>query len=294
MNLNLFNNKKLVVFISILLLIGLFSALYFFVLYPKKEEVSIKESELLTQEQILSTLQSKASSTNTSTFQSTVALQKMVPVKPLSQQILLDIEKAEVISGSFVVGMSFEDGEVTLEEDVSSVETDEEDIKQSETVETNDEKVLLPAGVKKIIVTLEVESPSYFEFEEFISILENSERITVVESVDFTANEEIIEEDQTNKPLSYQVRLSAFYMPTLSDLIEGLPKMDSPSPSEKKNPFSEFGDYSNSRDASSKDSVTTKSNKENSGTGSEDSDVSSDENENISDSEDTDSQSGNY
>lgn len=253
MKLNLFNNKKLIGISVILFLIALFVALYFFVLYPKSNEVSMKEVELSTQEQILSTLQNKITSTNTNTFQNTVALQKMVPVKPLSQQLLLDIEKAEVVSGSFVVSMSFEDSEVEVPE------TEQQNAEETEAadgeVEEEEESIPLPTGVKKITVTLNVESPSYFEFEEFLRILEDSERITVVESIDFSANEEIIEMEQESTPLSYEVILSAFYMPTLTDLIEHLPKIATPEPANKKNPFSEFGDYSNSVSTKTEDPV---------------------------------------
>lgn len=261
MNLKLPNNK-VTILIAGLLLIALFSSVYFLDLYPKMKEIPLKESELSSQEQLLSVLQGKVTKTNTNTFQSTVALQKVVPVKPLTQQLLLEIEKAEVVSGSFVVNMQFEDGEVTA--DTSKVEENkleeriEEDLdpeSNSESVEVEKEEVMkpLPTGVKKVSVTLNVESPSYFEFEEFIRILENSERITVIEAIDFTAGEEIIEYEQTDKPLSYQVTLSAFYMPGLSDLVKDLPKMETPKPADKKNPLSKFSDYTKSESGTATD-----------------------------------------
>lgn len=261
MNIKLPKNEKLIIFVCVLLIIGLFAGVYFFVLYPKVQQIPLKETELSTQEQLLSTLQSKLTSTNANTFQNTVELQKMVPVKPLSQQLLLDIEKAEVVSGSFVVNMAFEDSEVTQEvaqqQEGESALTDKQEADlNGETVdEEKKETIPLPVGVKKITVTLSVESPSYFELEEFIRILENSERITVVETIDFTAGEEIIDYEQTDKPLSYQVKLSAFYMPTLSDLIDNLPKMETPEPANKKNPFSKFGDYTNSSSSTNSNGV---------------------------------------
>lgn len=270
MNIKLPTNNKVTIIATIFVLALLFASIFFFLLYPKMKEIPLKETELTSQEQILSVLQGKITNTNTNTFQSTVSLQKLVPVKPLSQQVLLDIEKAEVVSGSFVVNMVFEDGEVTeentgqAEENVESTEqtedaeqaeeetnTTEEQNSTEETEETEEtvekkETIPLPTGVKKISITLNVESPSYFEFEKFISILEDSERITVLEAIDFTAGEEIIDYEQTDKPLSYQVKLSAFYMPSLSDLIDSLPKMETPEPAKKKNPFTKFGDYSKS------------------------------------------------
>lgn len=247
MNLKLPKGKWAVigtVFIIILLFIGI----YFFVLYPKIGLIERKESELNTQQKILSALQSNMVSSNENTFESTSSLQKLVPVKPLEQQFLLDIEKAEVVSGSFVSQMGFSEAELTeetpqLEVDVEGrAEVEEKESVENETEEQPDVPTL-PAGVKKMTVTMTVESPSYFELETFLKTLEDSQRITVVESVDFTANDEIIETEQIDKPLSYQVTVSAFYMPTLTDLMDQLPKMESPEPANKKNPFSNFGQY---------------------------------------------------
>lgn len=261
MNLKL-ANKKLLIIVSLLLIVFLFAGLFFSVLYPKMNEIPLKEQELSSQEQLLSALQGQITNANSNTFQGTVSLQKMVPIKPLSQQLLLEIEKAEVVSGSFVVNMDFAvDGEVTeettegeegTEETTPLEERIEEDLDPDQAGEGEKrEKVPLPTGVKKITVTLNVESPSYFELEEFISILENSERITVIESIDFTAGEEIIDYEQTSTPLNYQVVLSAFYMPSLTDLIDSLPKIESPEPANKKNPFSKFGEVSGSKSEAS-------------------------------------------
>ncbi len=236
----------MIIITSIILLL-LFAGIYLFVLFPKMEKIPQKESELSTQEQLLSVLQSKITGTNSNTFENTVALQKMVPVKELSQQLLLEIEKAEVVSRSFVVNMNFDDGDVSFEhEPVEESETAEE----NETVENEEEQsreeetntITLPNGLKKTVVTLNVESPGYFEFEKFISTLENSERITVVEALDFTAGEEIIELEQSEQPIRYQVKIAAFYMPSLVDLIDQLPKMETPEPANKKTPLVKSGD----------------------------------------------------
>lgn len=268
MNIKLPKNEKLLILSTAILLIGLFAGIFFFVLYPKMQQVPIKETELKSQEQLLSALQSKITNTDSNTFQSTVSLQKLVPVKPLTEQLLLDIEKAEVVSGSFVVSMSFEDSEMTAEEqqEAEEVETVEEQVDEQlnpdETTEEEETKepIPLPTGVNKITVTLNVESPSYFELEKFIGILESSERIIVIDSIDFTAGEEIIDVEQTDKPLSYQVILSAFYMPTLSDLIESLPKMERPEPANKKNPLSKFGEVTEGASKTTGESVNTSQN----------------------------------
>lgn len=252
MNMNiqgLKNRKATLIFLMVFLVVALFSGLYYLVIQPKKAIIEQKESELHMQEKLLSTLQGKTGA-ESNPDKSVVDLQEMVPVTSLTQQLLLYIEKAEVISGSFVLNMSFEDGEL-IEEPVQQADGQavENQMEQSGKVDSQEEEqsntIPLPASVKKITATLTVESPTYFEFEEFLSVLENSKRIILIESIDFTAGEELMEEEQEPLPLNYQVTFSAFYMPGLTDLLESLPKMQTPEPANKKNPLPTFGEFSN-------------------------------------------------
>lgn len=261
MNTNLLKNEKFIIIATIFMIIVLFTGIYFFILYPKAQKIDLKETELHSQEQLLSTFQSQMTDINSNTFEKTVTLQKMVPVKPLSQQLLLQIEKAEVISGSFVLNMAFEDSEVEIElaQEEQSV-NEAADIQNENGEEKKDSSITLPTGVHKITATLSIESPSYFEFEEFISILEHSERIIVIESIEFEQVEEIIEVQQKSKPLSYQVILSAFYMPTLTDLMDRLPKLETPEPAQKKNPLPSFGELNAKSETRSWDDSANKQN----------------------------------
>lgn len=270
LKLKLSSNKWVIpglVFFLILIIVGV----YFLFLYPKMGFIEQKEKELKMQQQLLKTLESNIGKSSETTSESTVALQKLVPVKPLAEQLLLNIEKAEVVSNSFVLSMDFSDAEVTIEEETPADgdrepgENNGADIKaqneKADTVGTEEQsaetpkdntgkketqKLSLPQGVKKITISMNVESPNYFDLESFIRTLENSERIMVIESIDFTANEEIIEYEQVDKPISYQVTASAFYIPTLTDLMDQLPRIEGSEPAEKKNPFSNFGDYTGS------------------------------------------------
>lgn len=247
MNRPLQKNNILLIILSIFLLTAFFVGIYFFWLYPKTEKVKLKEMELQSQEQLLAALKNKGENTEKHSVESTIHLQEQVPVKPMAQQLLLDIEKAEVVSGSFVANMTFQDGEAIELDDSQNVDAENSEEAETDGTAEEESSTPLPEGVEKITVNLTIESQSYFEFESFLQILENLNRIVVVEAIDFTANEEIIEESQENTPIIYQVTLSAFYMPTLSDLIEQLPKIETPKPANKKNPFSSFGEYSNEK-----------------------------------------------
>lgn len=241
----LLKKENLLIFVEILLIIGLLAGGYFLIISPKTTQVSMKENELKSQEQLLSVLQTQGTPTSQVTAENAIALQKQVPVKPQTEQLLLDIEKAEVASGSFVSNMQFSDGEEqnqTGNEQQGNTQQNTNGTVNGNT-ETNKQTTSLPKGLKKVTVDMTLESPGYPELEKFITTLEKSERILVIEAIDFTANDEIISDDQTDKILTSQVKLSAFYMPTLSDLIDQLPKLETPEPAHKKNPFSNFGNY---------------------------------------------------
>ena len=118
MSINVSKKEKLLIFVSTLLIIVLLVGGYFLMLSPKKAQVAMKETQLKSQEQILSVLQTQDIPSSSVTTESAANLQKQVPVKPQTEQLLLDIEKAEVASGSFVTDMQFSDGEAKGQTDL--------------------------------------------------------------------------------------------------------------------------------------------------------------------------------
>lgn len=262
---NLSRKEKILFFLLLFLVLAFAVGSYFFFIQPKKEELANKEQELETEQQLLATIESRLANIDSTMYTSTVQLQKEVPVKPLVEKLLLDIEKAEIVSESFVAAISIgegteltpeemegnneeeaaegenaegEDGSEEEQEDGSSEEKGERE--EAETDAPEEVTIPLPEGVEKITVELEVQSDNYFQFEKFIETLENNERITLIENITIEGQEEITSEEQEDEPLTYTVSLSIFYMPGLTDLIAEVPEIDAPEPSKKKNPFSTF------------------------------------------------------
>lgn len=243
MNKHFSKRQMTISIVSGILSIVLLIACYFFILQPKKVELEKKEAELKTEEALLSQVQSQLSQKNTTAYESTVMLQKQVPVKPLLESLILDIEKAEVLSGSFVESISFGQGaDVQTEEQNTNTETEAgtEDGQQTEGEET----IPLPGGIQKVSINLGVHSPSYYELEEFISTLEGTERIMTVETISFSGGNEVTTVDQAEaeETLNYSLTVSAFYMPGLTELIDQVPRIDVPQPGNKTNPLSVFAD----------------------------------------------------
>lgn len=200
--------KGLIVMISLLLLTLLSFALYIYVYKPLDERREQLKTELQMEKKLLQTLQSKQPSDDLRI--SLIELQKRVPVQPFVEQFLLDIEKAEVVSNSEVLSLTFQEGE---------------------TVEGP------PTPIQKLTVNISVRSPSYFALEQFIDVLERSKRIVSVDSLSFTGYEEWTTVMDEVPELSYSLTVSTFYAPELRQWIEQLPPLDLPQPSEKRNPF---------------------------------------------------------
>ncbi|OSX55248.1 type 4a pilus biogenesis protein PilO [Anoxybacillus ayderensis] len=200
--------KGLIVAVSLLLLTLLSFAIYIYVYKPLDDRKEQLETELQTEKKLLQTLQSKQPSDDFRV--SLVELQKRVPVQPFVEQFLLDIEKAEVVSNSTVLSLTFQEGE--------NVEGP-------------------PTPIQKLTVNISVRSPSYFALEQFIDVLERSKRIVSVDSLSFTGYEEWTTVMDEVPELSYSLTVSTFYAPELRQWIEQLPPLDLPQPSEKRNPF---------------------------------------------------------
>ncbi|PLT30148.1 pilus assembly protein PilO [Peribacillus deserti] len=235
-----FTKKQTIIFLLALLLgASLVAFLYFKLLYPVQNSVDIKRSELESEKKMAEVLMSKGNSAQETTFESTMELQKHLPVKPLVEQIVLELEKAEITSNSFIVSMNVhEDEEAAPGEEQEAAEA-EEDLNHQDTGGEQDENSseVLPKGLKKVDIEMTVQSLTYQDLENFIAALENSVRIMKVTDLKFNGGVEIMTIEQNPERLSYSVTVSAFYHPGLTDLIKELPPMDSPAPAKKTNPF---------------------------------------------------------
>jgi type IV pilus assembly protein PilO len=249
-----FSKKELfIVIISMCLLVAFVIGSYFLYLSPKKEKLKTSETQLKTEEQLLASLQGKQAVNTAPTIESITELQKKVPVKQQLELLILDLEKAEVVSDSLITNMSFsdEDTGTTTETPPAQEPTDttNQSQQQSDDLTQTDAngnqkpaKTPLPTGIKKLTVTLSVKSSSYDKLIKFVETVENLNRLVVVESVTFSGGSELTSLEDEQEEFSYSLTCSAFYMPTLEDLQDSLPELRPPAPSNKTNPFSSFPD----------------------------------------------------
>ncbi|OLS41531.1 hypothetical protein [Bacillus sp. MRMR6] len=249
MKLRLSKREKLVMLFGILLVALFITIVQFMMLSPLKTDLETKEQTLKTEQKLLETITQKKADETTKVVEDTRELQKKVPVAPLQEQFVLDLERAETVSSSLVKSMSFaKDVDVPVAppapETAANGETTDEDLEvktvQEVTAEQEAQAANTVTGLKKLTISLSVESPTYGDLEKFISTLESLNRIVVVESISYSGGKEItsLDSKDAEEKLTYSLTVSAYYLPTLNDLIADLPKIDAPGPANKKNPLS--------------------------------------------------------
>jgi type IV pilus assembly protein PilO len=225
-----FSKQQVVILLLLLVVLGaVFAGLYFYMLYPRYQQIEQLTDTVTSEKKILAAIKADAAKQRDGLPESIVALQKKIPVKPLTEQLLLDLEKAEVVSDSTIASMSFSEGENAAAENNAS----------SNGASSPSSSSALPDGLKKVTVQLTVQSPSYYQLERFLQTLENLDRIVSIESLSFAGNPELTSVDTKVNPLTYSLTVSAFYYPKLADLQKLLPQLDVPPPSEKDNPLTE-------------------------------------------------------
>lgn len=237
---------------AIVFLVGIFYLTYFLLVKPVKLKIDQLENSVKTEERLLELISDKR--TNDTPIISSTEIQKRIPVIPLVEQIVLDLERAETLSESRVISMSYSESEFTLLDETQPVEDQEaanpENIEEKDQVSTDngsdeaeqnveveDVDPQLIDGLNQITVTLQVQSPTYPDLEKFLSVIEHQTRITRVDSLSFSGTPELTSVDQIAQPLVYDVTISTFYMPKYTELAEEAPKLTVPLPSNKDNPL---------------------------------------------------------
>ncbi|SFC54439.1 type IV pilus assembly protein PilO [Bacillus sp. OV322] len=269
MNLRLNKKQGFLLFAAILAGSLLLVGLYFWRIYPLDSKTKLAQNDLNTQQKMLEMMGTNSVQTKKEAFAATTELQKRLPVKASVQQLMLDFEKAEVVSKSFITDMEFKDeadptGTAAVQAPPSQSQQQEKAVSdaasssenknaaasnsantaaaQPGSTNTGSDTEILPSGVQKVTVVIKAQSPDYFGMERFLASLESMERIVRIENLKFIGSKEISSVTQAAAPIVYELTVSAYYSPGLKDLQDQSPKMESPQPSEKANPFNDFPD----------------------------------------------------
>lgn len=235
MNVEDFKQKWVFVLLNVLFITSLLAAYFYF--FPSiKKEVETASEQLGFEQRMLKSVQENVSQPLQDEDFDMKAFQRQVPVKPLVDQFIFDLEKAEVYSDSFISSYSFASSEYTgTNLELPSTEDEEE------LTSTSDEESISDS-IERVTVNLSVTSPEYENLIEFLRRIEQLERITKVDNISFTGLPEQlveveVEENQIDDSLNYSIVVSTFYLPELVEYEDDLPMIPYPEPSEKENPF---------------------------------------------------------
>ncbi|MCM3743480.1 pilus assembly protein PilO [Sporosarcina luteola] len=199
--------------LAIVFLLALAAYSYFRVFAPAKESNERAAQTLANERDILFALQrQEAQQSNTGTSNSR-PLQEKLPVKPLEDLILLQIQKAEVKSDAFVHEVNF-----SLEEPI---------------IENAPEQV---QNVQAVIAEVHMAADAYKQIDRFIEEIESMERVFIMDRVEFAAPEEVSAVEQEDAPMELIVTFHAFFRPDLGNLEDEAPKVDAPLPAGKQDP----------------------------------------------------------
>lgn len=203
----------LIVLASILLLAVV--AYSYFVLYSPAKEAKLQTEQMLTSErEVLMALQNQLKSLPEGERINPLELQQKVAVEPLTDLILLQVEQAELISGTMIRSVGFSEGPVQLLAPVEGVE-----------------------NIQQVLTAIELDAYDYESITAFIKEIEAMNRIMIVESINFAAYPEQTEQAVEEEALNVSLQFSAYYRPDLIALSETAPKVDAPAPANKVNPM---------------------------------------------------------
>lgn len=260
MNIHFSNRDKMIVVMVIFFLLLGTVIVQFLFLNPLNSDLMMKKQTLNSEENLLNKIgknkKKNPENTNKSVSRN---LQLSLPVKPLQDQFILNLEKAEILSNSQIKSMNFsiegqgqnqavqEAGNAVVNGQTNPITTNQQNNSTTSPAANQSQETSLPASIKKITVQLSVVSPGYAEFEKFINTLEEQKRLVVVDAIQYTASSEQTSLDQTPGPLTFNLTVSTFYIPGLTDLDGQLPKVEEGKPSGKENPLSQFLDVNSSK-----------------------------------------------
>lgn len=254
----IFQEKRIPFLIFVGLVISLLIVLYFLILKPKVEHLEGVEVQSALLESDIDQLERQvkiieASGEDDTEIKSDFKLRKKIPMDSSMDTLLLSLEEMEAISTSRIENISFVygllgqellEGEAT-EPIAPEPEPDPEVTEENTAVDNNepeqpDERVQREISLaetsklmadlntfgngtlQSITMSMDVISPDFTSFEQFINELENSERIIIVQSMEFQkpTEEELLFGDNTDLSVKYSVQLVTFYYDEKLKVVE--------------------------------------------------------------------------
>lgn len=214
-------NKNSSLLLVIALVAALLFAFYYYVVLPKKEELNSTQNTISsTRTEIRSMQEQIAKLENEQAIETNIfSLRKRLPQSREIDQLLLNIEEIEYVSGTRVLNINFNNYDSLVSESMKQEQTapeentdgEEEEGEEKETPISSIDISTLPSELKLITFVLDVEAPDYNSLLTFIEEIENLERIMHIDALNFElpGEESVIQNEEETVTVSVQV--TTFY-----------------------------------------------------------------------------------
>lgn len=206
--------EKALIILAVVFLLAVGAYSYFMVYAPAKEARLQAEQTLSSERDVLIALQTQLKELPEGEKISTSELQQKVSIEPLSELLILQIEQAELLSSSLVSDIAIAEEPVTLPVPVEGLE-----------------------NLQQVKTTVAFSTAEYKGITKFIKEIEAMDRILVIDSIDFGANDEVTTMEAEKEQLEVTLGFTAYFRPDLIALADTLPKVDAPPPAGKVNPL---------------------------------------------------------
>lgn len=225
-------NKRALILITVALFI-LAIVLFFFLLRPLVKDLSSKKDAINSAEGELHILEQKIATyteTNLEYDIDQLVYEKKIPLERMLDEYILSLQRLELITKSkiekieFVYDSQFEMDEteseaeelVEQEDELLMEENDSQNEDESEVGEVVVDPVIMnekPEELQEMTVKLTAISPDFKEFIEFLKVIENQERISIVTKLYFLRPTEVDTFFAENplETVPFEVELTTFY-----------------------------------------------------------------------------------
>ncbi|RAP74743.1 hypothetical protein [Paenibacillus montanisoli] len=223
-----------------------FAMTYSFVIHAPSKELEQTKQQLEQEKQLLAAVDERLVKQQ-GELQSTLNLQRKLPVEPLIDQYLLDLEKVELLSGSQLQNIGISEGDAAAlfanpnAAAAANVQTDTGGNQEAQgtTQEAQPQAEQTPdaSAVKRLTFSLSVNTPDYSHMLKFVKKLEELQRVSKIDSFSFTGGQESAGAVPGGSGMKFTVTVSTFYVSQMDELKNGLPWVEYPKPANKSNPL---------------------------------------------------------
>lgn len=222
---NLFKENARIFSLLLVLLFVLLIVVYFVFVNPQSKQLKAAKQNVSNLESEIAALEASRNQSKDSLDSDTLLLEKKVPITPELEDLLLTFQEIELVSGSRIENIEFSyDGELP-ENHSGSGESQEnqsndanENVNNANDATENNESEPIntsngnkPEFLRVITAKMDVLSPDYDSFQEFLQELEKRERVMRVDKLTFEKPAEKEQLEGSGETITFTIEATTFY-----------------------------------------------------------------------------------